>query len=70
MGAAAGYIGAGWNIGISGSGENGGYHRGKAGGDERRDRGEGDRETERANEPGLVSGVGDRDERRPRCRNA
>jgi hypothetical protein len=61
-------IGAGWNMGISGSGENGGYHRGEAGGDERG--GEGDRErTERVNEPGLVGGVGDREER-PRDRDA
>jgi hypothetical protein len=61
-------IGAGWKMGISGSGENGGYHRGGAGGDERG--GEGDRErTERVNEPGLVGGVGDREER-PRDRNA
>jgi hypothetical protein len=60
-------MGAGWNIGISSSGENGGYHRGEAGGDERG--GEGDRErTERVNEPGLVGGVGDREER-PRDRN-
>jgi hypothetical protein len=61
-------MGAGWNIGISSSGENGGYHRGEAGGDEQG--GEGDRErTERVNEPGLVGGVGDREER-PRDRNA
>jgi hypothetical protein len=56
-------MGAGGNMGISGSGENGGYHRGEAGGD-------GDRETERAKEPGLVGGVGDREEERPRGRNA
>jgi hypothetical protein len=59
----AGGMGAGWNMDISGSGENGGYHRGEAGGD-------GDRETERAKEPGLVGGVGDRDKERPRGRNA
>jgi hypothetical protein len=61
-------MGAGWNIGISSSGENGGYHRGETGGDKRR--GEGDREANsRANELGLVGGVGDLGER-ARCRNA
>jgi hypothetical protein len=49
--------------GISGSGENCGYHRGEGGGD-------GERETERAKEPGLVGGVGDHDGERPWCRNA
>jgi hypothetical protein len=59
-------MGAGWNMGISGSGENVGY--GEAGGEERR--GEGDREANsRANELGLVGGVGDLGER-ARYRNA